>query len=145
MARKKSTRSAESYTGNTEEAKINQRRNLIPGNTFNKRRIKEMKLDCWWDNADLKSKQFIYEGWENDQDSDKVAKDELKEETELYPWWNRLDVGLKKAIYNSIMEVLSGERKTGILDNIDECIKEKLEVEKAKVRSRNEKISQFPL
>jgi len=141
MTRKKSTRSAESYTGNTEQAKINQRRNLIPGNTFNKRRIREIKLDCWWDNGDLESKQFIFEGCEKGRDADKVPKDELAEEIEMYSWWMSLDIKNKKSIYDLTMVELFGEQKTQILAHVEECLKEKLEVEKAKVRWHNEKIS----
>jgi len=127
MAKK---RSAESYTGNTPEAKINQRRNLIPGNAFNKRRTRVMKLDCWWEGADLESKQFIFEGWEKRRDIEKVPKDELLEERELDIWWRKIDIELKKAIHNSIMQGLDKGQRTRILDNVDECLKEKLADEK---------------
>lgn len=132
MTRKKSTRSAESYTGNTEQAKINQRRNLIPGNAFNKRWIREMKLDCWWEDGDLPSKQFIYEGCEKGRDIDKVPKDELTDEIEMYSWWRSLDIKNKKSIYDLMMIELSGGQKAQILANIEECVKEKLEVEKVR-------------
>lgn len=130
MSRKKSTRSAESYTGNTPEAKINQRRNLIPGNVFNKRRIKELKLDCWWEDADLESKQFIFEGCEKGRDADKVAKDEFTEEIDMDIWWSSLKVGNKKYIYDLMMDEMDKERKTKILNNVEELLKEKLELEK---------------
>ena len=129
---RKSERSAESYTGNTEQAKINQRRNLVPGNAFNKRRIREMKLDCWWEDGDLESKQFIFEGCEKGRDIDKVPKDELSEEIEMCSWWMSLDIKNKKSIYDIMMKELFGEQKTKILNNIEECLKEKLEVEKVR-------------
>jgi len=127
MAKK---RSAESYTGNTPEAKKRQRANLVPGNIWAKKHRKELKLNCWWECADLESKQFIFEGCEKGRDVDKVAKDELQGEIELDYWWGNLDIENKKRIYDLMIDPMDKEQKTSILDNVDECLKEKLELEK---------------
>lgn len=131
---RKSVRSAESYTGNTPEARKIQRANLIPGNTWQKKHTKELKLNCWWENADLESKQFIFEGCEKGRDIDQVAKDELQEEIELDYWWEKLDIKDKKRIYDLMMDPMDKGQKVQILDNVEECLKEKLELEK--VRSK---------
>lgn len=127
MSRK---RSAESYIGNTEEMKKNQRANLIPGNAWQRRRIRELRLDCWWEGADLESKQVIFEGCEKGRDIDKVAKDELKEEIELNYWWDSLDIENKKSIYDLMMKELTKEERTPILQNVEECFQKKLANEK---------------
>jgi len=125
-------RRAESYYGRTEQAKKRQRGNLIPGGPWRKRTTKELRLDCWWEGADLESKQFIFEGYENNRDSGNVLKRELKSEEFLNDWWNDLELGSKsegegkKFIYWWIMDPLPPEQKALILKHTQECLKEKL-------------------
>lgn len=95
MAKK---RSAESYTGNTEEAKKRQRANLIPGNRWDKRRRKEMRLDCWWWTFPLGNIQDIYEIWTNDRGFEDTPKDELKDEEFIDKWWDNLTIENKEVI-----------------------------------------------
>lgn len=106
--------------------KRNQRANLIPGNAWNKRRIKEMRLDCWWEGASLEDKQFIFEGFEKGRDAKEVAEDELKEEQELDYWWSEQHISSKKIIYDAIMKELDKEEKAPIFKGVEECLQKKL-------------------
>lgn len=125
-------RRAESYYGRTEQAKKNQRGNLIPGGSWQKRRTKELMLNCWWEGCDLESKQFIFEGYENNRDLENTPKRELKSEKFLDDWWANLEIGSKrkyegkKFIYWWVMDPLPPEQKTPILKNTQKCLKEKL-------------------
>ena len=125
-------RRAESYYGRTEQAKKRQRRNLIPGGAWQKRTTKELRLDCWWEGADLDNKQFMFEGYENNRDIEDIPKGELKSEKFLDDWWSDLKLGNKnesegkKFIYWWIMSGLDPEQKTLILKYTQECLKEKL-------------------
>ena len=89
-------RRAESYYGRTEQAKKNQRGNLIPGGTWQKKRTKELMLDCWWEGADCESKQFIFEGYENNRDLEDVPEKKLKNEEFLNDWWDSLELGNRR-------------------------------------------------
>lgn len=124
MARK--FRSAESYYGNTAGAKKNQRGNLIPGNTWQKRRTQKLRLDCWWECAELKSKQFVFEPYENNRNVEDVPEKEMKSEKWLDAWWAELDLKAKKFIYWAIMDPLSKEEKAPILENTRNCLETKL-------------------
>lgn len=125
-------RRAESYYGRTEQAKKRQRGNLIPGGAWQKRTTKELRLDCWWEGADLDSKQFMFEGYENNRDTEDVPKGELKSEKFLDDWWSDLKLGNKnegegkKFIYWWTINGLDPEQKTLILKYTRECLKEKL-------------------
>lgn len=125
-------RRAESYYGRTEQAKKNQRGNLIPGGTWQKKRTEELRLECWWEGADLESKQFMFEGYENDRDIKDIPKKKLKDEKFLNDWWDKLELGSKregegkKFIYWWVMNGLEQEQKTPILKHTQECLKEKL-------------------
>ena len=125
-------RRAESYYGRTEQAKKNQRGNLIPGGTWQKKRTKELRLDCWWEGADLESKQFMFEGYENNRDPEDIPKRESKDEKFLDDWWSDLELGNKnegegkKFIYWWMMSGLEKEQKASILKHTQECLKEKL-------------------
>jgi hypothetical protein len=125
-------RNAQSYYGRTEQARKNQRGNLIPGGTWEKIRTKELRLDCWWEGADLESKQFIFEGYENNRGLEDTPKRELKNEEFLNDWWDNLELGNrregegKKFIYWWIMNPLPPEQKASILKHTQECLKEKL-------------------
>jgi len=125
-------RRAESYYGRTEQAKKNQRGNLIPGGFWQKRKTEELRLECWWEGADLESKQFMFEGYENNRDIKDTPKRELKNEEFLDEWWADLELGDKskgegkRFIYWWIMNGLEQEQKAPILKNTQECLKEKL-------------------
>lgn len=125
----KKWRNAESYYGNTAGARKRQRANLIPGNTWQKRRTKELRLNCWWEDGSLGDKQFIFEGYENKRnlkDFDAMPKEELKDEEYLNSWWDSLSPEDKKFIYRAMMDPLTPKEKTPILDHIQKCLEEKL-------------------
>ena len=124
MARR--SRSAESYYGNTAEAKKNQRGNLIPGNAWQKREIKELRLNCWWECALLGDKQFMFEGYENNRSDEDVPEKEQKSEKWLDGWWGELDLKDKEYIYWSMMDPLSKEEKAPILEEVRELLEKKL-------------------
>jgi len=140
MNRKKSTRSAESYVGNTPEAKRKQRRNLVPGNTWAKMHRKELRIDCWWWTLPLVDIQCIYEIHINDRVSDDTPKEELKSEDFLdNVWWDGLKVEQKEKIvkwWDSVFgeEDIKKHRKDQDERLEEEIEKEKLEIEK--VRSK---------
>lgn len=125
-------RRAESYYGRTKQAKKNQRGNLIPGGSWQKKRTEELRLECWWEGADLDSKQFMFEGYENNRDPEDIPKKKLKDEKFLNNWWDSLELGNKregegkKWIYWWVMNWLEQELKTPILKHTQECLKEKL-------------------
>ncbi|MBA7564859.1 hypothetical protein ES695_07780 [Candidatus Atribacteria bacterium 1244-E10-H5-B2] len=102
-----------------------------PGNTWRKEKDR-LRLDCWWEGADLDSKQLMFEGYENNRDTEDVPKGELKSEKFLDNWWNDLELGSriktegKKFIYWWVMLGVEGEERTLILKNTQECLNEKL-------------------
>ena len=75
-----------SYHGNSPEMIKHQRDNLIPGNAWQKRRTKELRLNCWWEYGELGDKQRIFEGYENKRDLKDIPKEELKNEEYLNNW-----------------------------------------------------------
>jgi len=117
-------RRAESYYGRTGQAKENQRRNLIPGGPWQKKSIEKLRLTCWWEIADLESKQFIFEGF-TDGDIKDIPKRELKSEEFLNNWWGELELEDKKYLYWAMMDPLSKEQKAPILKHMQECLKGK--------------------
>ncbi len=116
-------RSAKSYCGQTPEAKENQRKNLVPGGPWQKKRTAELRLFCWWEIADLESKQFMFEGYENKRDSKDVSKKELESENYINGWWGELDLEDKKFIYKAIMDPLPPEQKALISKHINNYVK----------------------
>jgi len=102
-----------------------------PGNTWRKEK-ENLRLDCWWEGADLESKQFEFEGYENNRDTEDVPKGELKSEKFLDNWWSNLELGSKRKgegkrfIYWWVMDPLPPEQKDPILKDTEECLKEKL-------------------
>lgn len=137
MSRKKSTRSAESYTGNTEQAKINQRRNLVPGNAWQKRHRKELRLNCWWWTLPLGNIQDIYELCENKRGIEDCPKGELKDEEFLDNWWEGLTIENREYIikncegtYRAKDEKLHNELIEKLLE--EQIKEEKLEIEKVR-------------
>ncbi|MBA7581046.1 hypothetical protein ES708_22945 [subsurface metagenome] len=97
-------RSTESYLGNTTKARERQRANLISGGGWQKRRMQEMRYDCWWGLISLETIQFIYEACENERDIKDLPKGELKSGEYLNNWWAELDIKDKKFIYKNDME-----------------------------------------
>ena len=123
----KKWRSAESYLGNTKQARINQRANLIPGNSWQKRRTKELKLGCWWELSTLKDKQSIFEVYENKRSYKNIPKEELRSGDYLNNWWSELVLESKISIYKKIMSGLTKESRAEIFKDMEKCLKEKLE------------------
>lgn len=125
-------RRAESYYGRTKQAQKNQRGNLIPGGTWQRKRTEELRLNCWWQGADLESKQFMFFGYEHNRDPEDVPEKKLKNEEFLNDWWDNLELGNrhegegKKFIYWWTMSGLDPEQKASILKHTRECLKEKL-------------------
>ncbi|MBA7563016.1 hypothetical protein ES695_11170 [Candidatus Atribacteria bacterium 1244-E10-H5-B2] len=122
----KKWRSAESYLGNTAQARRNQRANLIPGNAWDKRHRKELRLECFWEYGDLNDKQMIYEGFENKRDIKDVPKKELKDEKLLDIWWGELDLEDKESINKEIISWQDREWKAEHSKRMQECLKKKL-------------------
>jgi hypothetical protein len=122
----KKWRSAESYLGNTAEARRNQRANLIPGNSWQKRKTQELRLECFWEYAELESKQMIYENFENDRDYEKVDKKELKDEKYLDIWWDSFDFEDKKLINKEVISWQKSEFRSEHLKRMQECLNKKL-------------------
>ena len=121
-------RSAKSYSGRTPEAKENQRKNLVPGGPWQKKRIEILRLKCWWEIADLESKQFIFEGFEKKRDIKDVPKGELKSEEFLNNWWGLFGFEYENFLYWAMMDPLSRGEKAPILKLVEECLREKLDL-----------------
>jgi len=124
MARK--FRNAESYLGNTAGARKRQRANLIPGNTWQKRRTQEFRVACFWKYADLQAKQMIYENFENERNIKGIPKKELKDEKYIDGWWeNELNLEGKKDIYKEVLSWQDPKLRSSVLNKIIKCIKKK--------------------
>jgi len=121
-------RSAESYYGNSEQARKNQRANLTPGNTWKKRKIKQLRIDCWWEFGDIEDKQMIYEYLENERDIKNVSKRELKGEKYIDKWWLGLELEVKEDIIKKILSWQDQKFKTRHFKRINKCLKKKLAV-----------------
>ena len=145
---RKSERSAESYTGNTEEAKKRQRANLIPGNVWAKKHRKELRLNCWWWTISLIDMQYIYEVYVNDRLSYDVLKEELKSEDFLDDeWWEKLTIENKEYIVKWMRSVFGGDEEDH-KKRQDKLLEEQIKEEKLadeKGGNNNEKNSQFSL
>ncbi|MBA7589657.1 hypothetical protein ES708_31746 [subsurface metagenome] len=120
-------RSAESYTGNTAEARKMQRANLIPGDQKRRRKIRGARYDCWWELSALKNKRFIFEKYENNRDYKDVPKEELKGEDYLNNWWRDLSLERKISIYKEAMSVPTKESRSEIYKDMEKCLRKKLE------------------
>ena len=132
MARK--FRSAESYLGNTAEARKRQRLNLIPGNRYQKMRTKELRLNCWWEVLPLGNAQDIYENYQNKRDIKDVPKSELKDDEFLNKWWEEeLTIENKEFIIKCMKGTWRKEDEETQKKEMYKCLKEKLALlEKAK-------------
>ena len=120
-------RSAQSYCGNTAEARKRQRANLIPGNSWQKRRTKELRLDCFWEIIPLKNRQEIFEAFENKGSYKSMPKEELKNEIYLNNWWGELALESKISICKEAMSGLTKEARSEIYKDVEKCLKKKLE------------------
>jgi len=119
-------RSAESYYGNSEQSRKNQRANLTPGNTWQKRRIKQLRIDCWWEYGDFEDKQFTYEYLENERDIKNVPKRELKGEKYIDDWWLKLELEVKEDIIKKILSWQDQKFRTRHFKRINKCLEKKL-------------------
>ncbi len=122
----KKFRNAQSYYGNTAEARKRQRANLIPGNTWQKRKISSLRLDCFWGYDELGGKQMIYEYFENERNIKDVPKKELKDEKYLDIWWENLDIEERKTINKEVMSWQKPGFRSKHLKYIQKCLKKKL-------------------
>jgi len=122
-------RNAQSYYGNTAEARRRQRANLIPGNPWQKRRTKELRLDCFWEIIPLKNRQEIFEAFENKKDFKEIEnmpKEELKDKKYLADWWGKQGLEHKIFIYKNEITSLTKESVSWLLKDIEKCLKKKL-------------------
>ncbi|GAH54528.1 unnamed protein product [marine sediment metagenome] len=122
-------RNAQSYYGNTAEARKRQRANLIPGNPWQKRRTKELRLDCFWESIPLKNRQEIFEAFENKKDFKEIEnmpKEELKDKKYLADWWDKQELKDKKFIYKNEITAFTKELISWLLKDMEKCLKKKL-------------------
>ena len=127
MARK--FRNAQSYYGNTAEARKRQRANLIPGNSWQKRKTQELRLGCFWEIIPLKNRQEIFEAFENKKDFKEIKnmpKEELKDKKYLADWWDKQGLEDKKFIYKNEITALTKESVSWLLKDMEKCLKKKL-------------------
>ncbi len=121
-------RSKGSYYGNTAEARERQRSNLIPGgNIYQKRKISEARLCCWWELSTLKDKQSIFEEYKNKRSYKHIPKDQLKSGDYLNNWWGELVLESKISIYKKVMSGHTEESRSEIFKDMEKCLKDKLE------------------
>jgi hypothetical protein len=123
---KRKFRSAESYYGNTEQARKNQRSNISPGNTWQKRKIGQLRIRLFWEDGGLELKQVIYEQFENERAIEGVPKRELKHEKFLDDWWDRKDLEEKKSISKEVLSWQTQKFRTGFFKRINKCLEKKL-------------------
>ncbi len=124
----KKFRNAQSYYGNSEQARKNQRSNLTPGNSWQKREIKRLRLDCFWEYGELEDKQMIYENFENERDIGNVPKRELKQERYIDDWWLGLEPEVKEDIIKKILSWQDQKFRTRHFKRINKCLEKKLAV-----------------
>jgi len=125
---KRKFRSAESYYGNSDQARQNQRANLTPGNTWQKKKIKQLRVDCWWEFGDIGDKQITYEHFENERDIKNVPKRELKHEKHIDDWWGELELEVKRDIIKKILSWQDQKFRTRHFKRINKCLEKKLAV-----------------
>ena len=123
---KRKFRSAESYYGNTPEARANQRANISPGNTWQKRKIGQLRIRLFWEDGGLELKQVIYEQFENERAIEGVPKRELKHEKFLDDWWDRKDLEEKKSIRREVLSWQTQKFRTRFFKHINRYLKEEL-------------------
>ncbi|GAI61506.1 unnamed protein product [marine sediment metagenome] len=119
-------RNAQSYYGNSEQARKNQRSNLIPGNSWQKRKIKQLRVDCYWEYEDIKDKQNTYEYFENERDIGNVPGRELKHEKYIDNWWeNELELEVKEDIIKKILSWQTQKFRTRHFKRLNKCLEKK--------------------
>jgi len=123
----KKFRNAQSYYGNTAEARKMQRSNLIPGGKDERRKIQGARYDCWWELSTLRNKQSILKTYENDRDYKDAPKEGLRSEDYLNNWWRELSLESKISIYKEAMSGLTKESRAKVYRDMEECLKKKLE------------------
>lgn len=122
-------RNAQSYYGNSEQARRNQRANLTPGNPWQKRKIRLLKIDCFWEKeVNLEDKQMIYEDFENERSFSNVPKRELRGEKYIDDWWLKLELEKKKDIIKELLSRQDQKFRTRLFKRINRCVKKKLAV-----------------
>jgi len=122
-------RSTESYLGNTAEARERQRANLIPGNSWHRRRTKGLRLDCFWGIISLKNRQEIFDAFDNKKDFKEIEnmpKEELKDKKYLDDWWSKQELKDKIFIYKNEITTLTKESVSWLLKDMQKCLKKKL-------------------
>jgi len=119
-------RNAQSYYGNSEQARKNQRGNLTPGNTWQKRQIKQIRIRLFWEECDLKSKQMIYEYFENERYIDNVPKRELRGEKHIVDWWDKLELEVKRDIIKKVLSWQDQKARTRHFKRMNRYLKEEL-------------------
>ena len=125
----KKFRNAESYYGNTEQARLNQRANITPGNTWQKRKIKLLRIDYFWEKeVNLEDKQMIYEDFENERSFSNVPKRELRGEKYIDDWWLKLELEKKKDIIKELLSRQDQKFRTRFFKRMNKCLKKKLAV-----------------
>ena len=122
----KKFRSAESYLGNTAEARRRQRSNLVGGNIYRKRQVSELRFDCFFEVMSLENEQEIYENHKNKRGLKDTPKEELKDEEFLNTWWAGLEFEEKKYIYKNDMAGYDKKTRNCIFNDMGKCLKEKL-------------------
>ena len=126
----KKYRNAQSYYGNTAEARKNQRANLIPGNAWDKRNRKRLRLDCYWGEIHFKDKQDIYECWNNERLLKDTPKEELKDEKYLETWWEELTIEEKEQVYKWDISRLTKKAKLELTKDIRLSLEKKIKEER---------------
>ncbi|MBA7559258.1 hypothetical protein ES695_11400 [Candidatus Atribacteria bacterium 1244-E10-H5-B2] len=123
---KRKFRSAESYYGNTEQARKNQRSNITPGNTWQKRKIGQLRIRLFWEDGGLELKQIIYEQFENERSIEDVPKRELRGEKYIDNWWDSLSLEEKKSIRKEVLSWQTQKFRTRFFKCINRYLKEEL-------------------
>jgi len=124
MARK--FRSAESYLGNTAEARRRQRSNLVPGNIYRKMQVSELRFDCFFEVMPLENEQEIYENHKNKRGLEDTPKKELKDKEFLNTWWVGQDFEEKEFIYKNDIVGYDKKTRSMIFNDMEKCLKKKL-------------------
>ena len=123
---KRKFRSAESYYGNTEQARKNQRSNITPGNTWQKRKIGQLRIRLFWESCNLESKQMIYEYFKNERIIEDVPKIELRGEKHIDNWWDRKDLEEKKSVSKEVLSWQTPKHRARHFKRMNRYLKEEL-------------------
>lgn len=120
-------RNVGSYYGRTEQAKKKQRSNLIPGgNIYQKKKVSEAKINCFWECIAVEDLRWIFEWYVNHRFYKDIPEGELKSEEFLDNWWKGLDLEDKKTVYKNAMKRMIPEEREHYLKEIEKCLKKKL-------------------